>query len=85
MSRTIVFRILFFMLIVGAWYSGFLIVAGLATLGYLFRYVGYEVMLLGWCLDVQFMTGVVPWYTMAFALTFIIVEWFKLRLLAYNA
>jgi hypothetical protein len=84
MNYSFVIRILLFILLVGAWYGGFWLLAGVATVGYLFRYVGYEVILLGWCLDIQFMTGAIPWYVSIFALMFIIVEWLKLRLLAYT-
>ncbi len=84
MSYSILLRILFFILLAGFWYAGWWHVGGIVTIGYFFRYLGYEVILLGWLLDIQFMTGLVPWYTIAFALTFIAVEWLKPHLLAYT-
>lgn len=84
MNYLLLFRILLFILMTGFWYAGWWQVGGVVTLIYLFRYLGYEVVLLGLFLDIQFMTGVVPWYTIAFAAIFVLVEWCKPRLLAYT-
>jgi len=77
-------RIIFFMGVAGLWYSGIWVLAGLVTVLYFFRYTAYEVVFMGWCLDIQFMTGDVPWYTLAFAGLFLCIEWLKPHLVAYT-
>ncbi|MFN3187921.1 MAG: hypothetical protein ACK42D_00020 [Candidatus Paceibacteria bacterium] len=84
MNFLILLRMALFILIAGLWYGGFWLVAGAVTLLYYFKYIGYEIIIIGWFLDMQFMTGIVPWYTIAFAVVFLVVEWCKSRLLAYT-
>lgn len=81
---TISIRIALFLLTAGLWYIGWWPIAGIVTLVYLFRYLAYEIVILGLILDIQFMTGLVPWYSLMFAVAFIVVEWCKPRLLAYT-
>jgi len=85
MNILVIFRIIFFVTLAGVWYGGFWLLGGVLTLVYFFRYLGYELVVLGLFLDIHFMTGFVPWYTIAFAGTFIVIEWSKPRLLAYTS
>ena len=84
MNFLILLRAILFIVIAGLWYGGFWWLAGPLTSVYFFRYVGYEVILIGWLLDVHFMTGLIPWYTSIFAVVFFVVEWCKSHLLAYT-
>jgi len=84
MYKNIILRIFLGLLVAGFWYSGWVVLASIVTVLYAFRYTAYELVVLGWCLDVQFMTGSVPYYTIVSAGFFVCVEWLKPRLLAYT-
>lgn len=84
MSRSILLRVIFLLLLAGLWYGGFLAVAAILTLVYSFRYTAYELIVLGWVIDMQFSTGGWPVYMLVAATLFLVVEWIKPRLLAYT-
>lgn len=84
MNYLLLLRIILFFAVSGTWYAGLWLIAGVLTVVYVFRYDGYEIVFLGLLLDIQFMTGMIPWYTFAFTGAFIIAQWCKLRLLAYT-
>lgn len=85
MSTALSYRIFFYLLMAGLWYGGLWLLAVIATSWYLYRYTAYELIVLGWCLDVQFMTGIIPWYTVGAALAFVFIEGLKPRLLSFTA
>lgn len=84
MNYSIITRFIFFLIIAGLWYIGLWHIAGLTTFIYLFLYIGYEILFLGLLIDAQFMTGMVPLYTLTFIFMFILAEWLKPSLLAYT-
>lgn len=84
MKLTLVVRVGLFLTLAGLWYLGLWYVAGVVLVGYMFRYTAYEVVILGGFIDMQWMTGNTPWYLLFFVLVFLIIEWLKPQLMAYN-
>lgn len=84
MNYKILLRLGWFVSLAGVWYSDFWLVGSLLTAFYLFRYSGYEIVLLGLALDIQFMTGSIPWYTIFFFIGLSISQVTKPYLLAYD-
>jgi hypothetical protein len=84
MTTSIFWRSVWFIIVAGLWYSGFWFIAGVATIAYSFWYTGYELIVLAGMIDVQYMTGIWPWYTVGAVGLFCVVEWVKPRLMAYS-
>lgn len=84
MISSLFIRIGLLLLTAGLWYMGLWPIAIVLTLLYFIRYLAYEMIILGLIIDIHFMTGIIPWYTILFCVIFLLSECLKPRLLAYS-
>jgi len=84
MTKTFFWRTIFFLTLAGLWYSGWGVIAGILTIVYAFWYTSYELVVLAGMIDIHFMLGVFPWYTIGSTALFCFAEWSKPFIMAYK-
>lgn len=83
--KEFIVRSMFFLLITVLWYTGLFWLSLPLCAWYCYRYDGFELIVLGVCIDVQFQVyGGWPFYTTASFVVVFLLQWLRPRLSVYT-